>query len=74
VGVGEQVHRQEEGLSLPFGSSLAAATAAAAAADADAANVDVPEGEEVFANNVINEEYREPPHPLGLVAIRWRSG
>jgi hypothetical protein len=35
VGVGERVHRREEGLSLPFGSSLAATAAA---------NVNIPGG------------------------------
>jgi hypothetical protein len=66
VGVVEQAHRQEEGLSLPFRSSLAAT--------ADAANIDVPGGEEVSAGNAINEEYRKPPHPPGLLAVHWRSG
>jgi hypothetical protein len=65
VGVGEWAHWQEEGLMLPFGSSLAAA--------ANADNGGIPGGEEVSADNAINEEYREPPHPPGLVAIRWRS-
>ena len=66
VGVGELVHRQEEGLLTPFQSSLAAA--------ANTANVNVPGGEEVSAVDAINEEYREPPHPQWLVVIRWRSG
>jgi hypothetical protein len=64
--VGERVHRREEGLSSPFKSSLATA--------AYAANIDVPRGEEVSADEVIDKENREPPHPLGLVMILWRSG
>ncbi len=66
VGVGEWVHQQEEGSLSPFGSTLAAA--------ANAADIGVPGGEEVSANNAIEEEYREPLHLPGLGVIRWRSG
>ena len=28
----------------------------------------------IDADNPIDEEYQEPPHPPGSVAIHWRSG